>query len=283
MRWPSSAMRSAALPAKHVVAWIMASEDQETLGRNVELLEAVVSLCRRVKLLVASFEEGREPDKLDSLVFHVDRLYRLLLALANTSSTVLKAVGKSLSLLEELNRTQSTGRVCGYTPSVVLEDRRGRPKFDIKKEQLEYLLHLGFNCPRIADVLGVSLSTIRRRMSEFGLSITALYSTITDQELDALVSQIKVEFPNCGSRLMHGHLLCRGHQISQARIREALHRVDPEGVVIRWSAAVQRRKYAVASPLSLWHLDGNHKLIRLEKMCVWVASTPSSTYSGCSH
>ena len=58
---------------------------------------------------------------------------------------------------------------------------------DVKQEQLEYLLHLGFNCPKVAEVLGVSLSTIRR-MSDFGLSITALYSGITDEELDSLVS-----------------------------------------------------------------------------------------------
>ena len=52
-------------------------------------------------------------------------------------------------------------------------------------------------------------------MSEFGLSVTALYSSVTNQELDVLVSQIKDAFPNCGSRLMRGHLLCRarGHRI----------------------------------------------------------------------
>ena len=229
---------------------------------NSELLESVIRICQRVQRLVACYEEDREPDKLDCLVFHVDKLHRILLALNTTSSGILEAVGMSLTLLEELNRSQTTRGECGYTPQVVLEHRRGRPRLDIKQEQLEYLLHLGFNCPKIAEMLGVSLSTVRRRMSEFGLSVTALYSTVTDQELDSLVSEIKEEFPNCGSRLMHGHLLHRGHRISQARIREALHRVDPEGVAVRLTSAVQRRKYAVSSPLSLWHLDGNHKLIR---------------------
>ena len=227
-----------------------------------ELLEAIVRVCQRVQRLVASYEEGRDADKLDCLVYHVDRLYRILLAINACSNNVLEAVGMSLSLLEELNRAQSMENEHGYTTQVLLENRRGRPSLDVKQEQLEYLLHLGFNCPKVAEVLGVSLSTIRRRMNEFGLSVTALYSSITDEELDSLVSRIKDEFPNCGSRLMQGHLLSRGHRISQARIREALHRVDPEGVAIRWSSAVVRRKYTVASPLSLWHLDGNHKLIR---------------------
>ena len=242
--------------------WKMASG--ESLSGNSELLEAVAAACQRVKRLVACYEEGREPDKLDALVFHVERLYRILLALNSCSSDVVEAVGRSLRLLEDLNRTQSTESACGYTPQVIQKDRRGRPKLDIRPEQLEHLLHLGFNCPKIAVVLGVSLSTIRRRMSEFGLSVTALYSTITDEELDLLVSEIKKDFPNSGSRLMQGHLLSRGHRVSQVRVREALHRVDPEGVAIRFSSAVQRRKYAVFSPLSLWHLDGNHKLIRYE-------------------
>ena len=229
---------------------------------NGELLEAIVGLCQRVQRLVACYEEGREPDKLDCLVYHVDRLHRTLLGINACSNSVLEAVGMSLTLLEELNRAQGMESEHGYTTQVLQENRRGRPRLDVKQEQLEYLLRLGFNCPKIAEALGVSLSTIRRRMSDFGLSVSALYSSITDQELDLLVSQIKEEFPNCGSRLMHGHLLSRGHRISQARVREALHRVDPEGVAIRWSSAVQRRKYAVSSPLSLWHLDGNHKLIR---------------------
>ena len=239
-------------------------DSEESLSGNSELLEAVAAVCQRVKRLVACYEEGREPDKLNALVFHVDRLYRILLAVNSCSSDVVEAVGRSLRLLEDLNKAQ-TEKACGYTPQVLQKDGRGRPKLDIKPEQLEHLLHLGFNCPKIADVLGVSLSTIRRRMSEFGLSVTALYSTITDQELDSLVSQIKRDFPNSGSRLMQGHLLSRGHRVSQVRVRESLHRVDPEGVAIRFSSAVQRRKYVVFSPLSLWHLDGNHKLIRLEE------------------
>ena len=207
---------------------------------------------------LASYEEGRETNKLDSLVYRVTRLYRILLAADNCGSDVLEAVGKSLTLLQDIH----VDTQCGYVTSVLQEKRRGHPRLDVGQGLLKYLLHLEFSCLQIADVLGVSLSTIRRRMNEFGFSVTTLYSNITDQELDSLVSQIKEELPNCGSRLMHGHLLNRGHRITQARVREALHQVDPEGVAIHWSSVVQRRKYAVASPLSLWHIGENHKLIR---------------------
>ena len=43
-----------------------------------------------------------------------------------------------------------------------------------------------------------------------------------------------------------------------------MRRVDPEGVLLRTlqSRPVLRRAYQVARSLSLWHIDGNHKLIR---------------------
>ena len=150
----------------------------------------------------------------------------------------------------------------GYTPQYLFSGGRGRPRLDIRQQQLEYLLHLGFTCPQIAMLMGVSLSTIRRRMSEYGLCVTALYSTITDQELDVLITQIKHTFPNSGYRLMQAHLCREGHRVTQIQVRESMCRVDPEGSSLRWAAVIQRRKYSVASPLSLWHLDGNHKLIR---------------------
>ena len=80
-----------------------------------ELLEAIVRVCQRVQRLVASYEEGREPDKLDCLVYHVDRLHRILLAINACSNNVLESVGMSLTLLEELNRAQSS--LSGSLPS----------------------------------------------------------------------------------------------------------------------------------------------------------------------
>ena len=43
-----------------------------------------------------------------------------------------------------------------------------------------------------------------------------------------------------------------------------MRRVNPDGVLLRALElrAVRRRRYQVRGPLSLWHIDGNHKLIR---------------------
>ena len=130
-----------------------------------------VTVCSDLFHVTRRVENSRR--WIDCLVFHVDRLHHILLAL-NLRSEILEAVGVALSLLEELNRAQSVRNECGYAPTVFHENVRGRPRLEITQEQLEHLLHLGFKCPKIADVLGVSLSTVRRRMSEFGLSVTTL-------------------------------------------------------------------------------------------------------------
>lgn len=70
-------------------------------------------------------------------------------------------------------------------------------------------------------------------MTEYGLCVRALYSDVTDQKLDSLVSTIKKDFLNSGYRLTQGHLLHQGYQIGQIRIRESMHQIDPEGTTIR--------------------------------------------------
>ncbi len=145
-----------------------------------------------------------------------------------------------------------------------ISQSRGRLKFNICREQIEHLLKLNFTCVKIADLLGVSLRTLRRRMGEYQLSVTQLYSEISDTELISIVTDIQKYFPNCGYRMMDGHLRRQGIRVSQVRIRSTMHSTDPQGVVLRWRQTIKRRQYRVAGPLALWHIDGNHRLIRLD-------------------
>ena len=230
----------------------------------------LASLGRLVHRLFDSYCSTNDPSELDVLIYQVTKLFRMMRASELCSTQLLEAVGMGLSLLENVQDSQSSRSSYGYRPRLSSNHSRGRPRLEIPINQLEYLLELGFSCPQIATVLGVSLSTVRRRMDEGNLSISGLYSTITDDELDAIVMDIKVSFPNCGYRLMYGHLVTRGYRITQTRIREALRRVDPDGVAVRWATTIERRKYKVLSPLSLWHLDGNHKLIRCVFYSVYV-------------
>ena len=118
-------------------------------GEQTELLGVVADVCRRVQRLLTCYEEGRESVTLDCLVFHVDRLHRLLVAVDDVyntgSSDVLEGVGMALSFLEELNHGQNES---GYVSQILYENVRGRSRLEVKHDQLEYLLHLGFSVPK---------------------------------------------------------------------------------------------------------------------------------------
>lgn len=138
----------------------------------------------------------------------------------------------------------------------------GRPSFDIPRDVLEYLLDIHLSVPKIASIVGVSVSTIRRRMSEYELSVRDTYNRMSDQELDDVLSTANREFPTWGARQMYGYLISQDIRVQHRRVQESLSRIDPEGSFLRRLRCLKRRKYSVPGPQSLWHVDGNHKLIR---------------------
>jgi hypothetical protein len=203
---------------------------------------------------------------LDSFEYGLERVYRELVAYEMlVGSTITQEQIEAIDLVRlamHIVRGLAERALCiGVHSSAILQ---GRPRFVITREQLETLIEANFTGPQIAHMLGVSLSTVRRRMDLYNLSIRATYAAISDQELDARVLEISRMFPMCGSKQMAGHLLARGLRVQQSRIRVAQRRVDPDGVVMRRLTVTQRRRYNVAAPLSLYHIDGNHKLIRYD-------------------
>ena len=140
----------------------------------------------------------------------------------------------------------------------------GRPKFNIRREHLEFLVEHRFNNPIIAGILGVSLRTIEGRQQEYGIRQRSPSSTISNQDLDNIIDNILVDFPETGYTRMTGFLRSRGVVVQQSRIGEAMRRVNPEGTML---CALRLhvshiRSYQISTPLALWHIDGNHKLIR---------------------
>jgi hypothetical protein len=99
-------------------------------------------------------------------------------------------------------------------------------------------------------------------MCEYNVRIRDRYSDIDDAELDRIVTSVQHRNPNCGYRMMSGYIARLGHQVQQCRIREAMARTDPEGLISRWCTTIHRRCYSVSSPNALWHIDGHHRLIR---------------------
>ena len=92
--------------------------------------------------------------------------------------------------------------------------------------------------------------------------ISGTYSKLSDEQLDELLRCAQQSHPNIGIRMAKGLLQSNGHRVQSERIRQSFLRTDPIGVMQRWRDAVRRRRYNVQCPLALWHIDGNHKLIR---------------------
>lgn len=55
-----------------------------------------------------------------------------------------------------------------------------------------------------------------------------------------------------------------GIHVQWRRVTASMHRVDSLGILSRLTGlgCIVRRTYSVRGPLSLWHVDTNHKLIR---------------------
>lgn len=181
-----------------------------------------------------------------------DRAFNEIIPKLREVSTIIRAQGSE-------KEQWSSSRLSKY-----YSGNCGRPKFLISQEQLEYLIANGFNAVEIGRLLGVSLSTVRRRMIEYSIDTSRPFSDITDENLCELIRDIKKENPRSGYRMMLGHLRARGYRVTQLRVRQMMQKEDPEGTVTRWMTTVQRRAYSVSGPNALWHIDGNHKLIRYE-------------------
>ena len=217
--------------------------------------------------------EGRtmDLDVAEGYKWRLETLSREMLALETSGeldlheSTALEYLLKSYSVInevvEKLERLEWS-QPCQPDVSVISDGNVGRPKFDISFSLLRTLLEDGFAVPNIAGILGVSVSTVRRRMTDFHLSVRQMYSTISDSDLEKAISDIQLAHPNWGNRLMYGYLISIGIRVPFHRVREAQAHNDPEGSFIRRLRFLNRRRYCVPGPQWLWHIDGNHKLIR---------------------
>ena len=132
-----------------------------------------------------------------------------------------------------------------YRAKRVFSGTYGRPKFNIPQEQLRFLIEQGFTVLAIANILGVSSRSVERRLSENGLSCRSFYSTISDHDLDAIITSILTEFPKTGYKRMIGFLRARGVVVQQNSIHERMRTINPEGTLlcVLRIHAISRRSY----------------------------------------
>lgn len=231
-------------------------------ARSAETIESAVleALTTRLQLLLTDITECIETEADANVIDYVrdcsEDLYQILANLAAQNPEMYSDLLHQSRLLVDVLQDPILN-VENYVPppQTLSRSTPGRPKFEISKEQLQYLIEHGFTGVQIGNMLGISLSTLRRRMRELQLHTSQPFSPLTEEELDRVVNEIKHLHPKCGYRMMIGHLRSRGLRVQQSRVRASLRRVDPEGTVVRWMAAVHRRKYCVRGPNSLWYID----------------------------
>uniref|UniRef100_W5KMR3 Integrase core domain-containing protein n=1 Tax=Astyanax mexicanus TaxID=7994 RepID=W5KMR3_ASTMX len=204
----------------------------------------------------------REPIDLDYLEFTC----RQELYLCNALSRHIDMPTEMLQALRDLFRFVTINIECISERNRYVEripGQMGRPKLDIERESLEELLETDLPVPCLAKMRGVSMSTLFRRMREFGLSARR-YSNMSDEELDRMVQDVKNEMPMAGYQMVKERMRSQGVHVQWRRVAASLHRVDSLGIISTLAelGCVVRRTYSVRGPLSLWHVDTNHNLIR---------------------
>lgn len=139
---------------------------------------------------------------------------------------------------------------------------QGRPRMDITDQQLQLFCGSDFSLKDMAHMLNCSVRTVQRRLQELGLGRRQRYRTLSDTDLDQQVICINDRHPDSGYRMIEGVLRSEGVLVQRERVRQSLRRVDAHGSERRLARALHRRQYWVPSPNALWHMDGNHKLVR---------------------
>ena len=185
--------------------------------------DTLLAIERGIMEIALSVSPRQEVDgAILSLENILQRLYHLYPLLQHHSEHFTSATNNVNKMIEQLK--------------LIEEDRlrhvsqRGRPEIPITSQEVSDLLQMDFTQVEIAQLLGCSTRTIRRRIVKFGLEQLVDFDHISDDDLDGIVENFVVSFPSAGQTTLEGHLRSEGLRIQRQRIRDSLLRVDPWGV-----------------------------------------------------
>ncbi|KAJ7999927.1 hypothetical protein DPEC_G00199480 [Dallia pectoralis] len=179
----------------------------------------------------------------------------------------LEEVADSLSELRALITTHSMPirehNEDAFSAPRMPSGRRGRPGIAITRQQIKFLMRQGYTVRRMAQLMKCSASLLYKRTIALGLPIrSSRSSSLTNEELEHYIRRLHKQYPRSGNEMMRALLRAEGLFVTRQRVRVMLTYIDPAAAARRWSATVARRTYHVPFPNSLWHMDGNMRLIR---------------------
>lgn len=213
------------------------STRQDHVEYWIERLELIVSSTIRIRdVLSSAINGGQEEAVLQYYKTSLDEL-----------------IGSLNELHSYLDSRLDSAMSAPYTSSTVQTGARGRPRFDITVDQLEYLASMSFSWTEIARMLGISRMTLFRRRIQFGMIQQG--RSISDNDLTVLLQEMREEFPYMGEVMVLGRLRALGYAVSRDRVRRAIRVTDPINTSLRATTGpAARRIYSVPGPNSLWHM-----------------------------
>ena len=139
-------------------------------------------------------------------------------------------------------------------PNFERSGRPGRPKFETNEDVLIALRSYGFTWKQIADMLLVSMWTIRRRVVEYGLQDTTGFSELSDERIDFYVKQFIEEYGSLvGCSIVQSLLKSLGFRIQHHRVRPMVMVMNLYSAfpIIIFKCALQARDLWVRSDISI--------------------------------
>lgn len=123
---------------------------------------------------ITRLDNLQDPDDASSLVVRLQYLCMEIINRGEIPDSIVRDISFVINSLEVQVSDSQDG---WYGVPVVKSNQQGRPSFDIRKEQLEYLIETNFTVPQISALLGVSKRTIERRLAAYGIRISGRYSS----------------------------------------------------------------------------------------------------------
>ena len=232
-------------------------------------------------LNISQREGERNTNVAESVVVSIQSYLRVLYAIKDSLSAVagdrelVDIVTTLSSLIDDVEEIYSrwTSIEAGIEVSYCLHKAprvntgRGRPKVVIEQQKIEFLRELRFSWTQIAAIFGVCRRTLYSIRSEQGIMGDEYnFTHISDQELRDHIQSLKKDMPEIGYNMMKGVLRSQGIHVTIPRIQQCISEIDPINTALRWAAPTSRRHYSVPYSNFIWHLDGNHKLVRFVRI-----------------
>lgn len=145
-------------------------DNSEEFVETDDLLNALNS----VEDLIYRLDSLNDPDCVEGISLRLDVLKRYLVNI-RINDSILQLVDSAYRRVNQFEeRYSALSDNTASCPSKIYTGKRGKPSFDIKEEQVSFLLEQGFNVGEMSKMLGVSKRTLERRMQTFGMSVTGM-------------------------------------------------------------------------------------------------------------